>query len=189
MSDFTTPWTVCSLTSSSAHGILPARILEQVAQPCSRGYPPDSGIEPESLLSPALAGGFFTTSTTWKVPLFHYYNIHYFTNKCLSSQFYGFSSSRLWMWELDYKESWASKNDAFELWCWRRLLRVPWTARRSNQSLLKEVSLEYSLEELMLELKLQYFGHLLPRTYSFEKTWCWKGLKAGRVGDDRGWDG
>ena len=73
-------------------------------------------------------------------------------------------------------ESWTIKKaehrriDAFELWCWRRLLRVPWTARRSNQSILKEISPEYSLEGLMLKLKLQYFGHLMQRTHSFEKT-------------------
>ena len=74
------------------------------------------------------------------------------------------------MGELDYKESWALKNYGFELWCWRRLLRVPWTARRSNQSILKEISPEYSLEGLMLKLKLQYFGHLMRRADSFEKT-------------------
>ena len=73
-------------------------------------------------------------------------------------------------------ESWTVKKaehqkiDAFELWCWRRLLRVPWTARRSNQSVLKEISPEYSLEELMLELQLQYFSHLMQRADSFEKT-------------------
>ena len=73
-------------------------------------------------------------------------------------------------------ESWTTKKaehwriDAFELWCWRRLLRVPWTARRSTQSILKEISPEYSLEELMLKLKLQYFGHLMQRTDSLEKT-------------------
>ena len=73
-------------------------------------------------------------------------------------------------------KSWTIKKaehrriDAFELWCWRRLLRVPWTARRSNQSILKEISSEYSLEGLMLKLKLQYFGHLMQRTDSFEKT-------------------
>ena len=72
------------------------------------------------------------------------------------------------MWELDYKESWAQKN--FELWCWRRLLRVPWTAMRSNQSILKEISPGCSLEGLMLKLKLQNFGHLMRRTDSFEKT-------------------
>ena len=90
-------------------------------------------------------------------------------NKGLSSQSYGFSSSHVWMWELDYKESWAQKNWCFEPWCWRRLLRVPWTARRSNQSILKEISSDYSLEGLMLKLKLQYFGHLMWRTDSFEK--------------------
>ena len=73
-------------------------------------------------------------------------------------------------------ESWTVKKaesqriDAFELWCWRRLLRVPWTARRSNQSILKEISPEYSLEGLMLKLKFQYFAHLKPRTHSLEKT-------------------
>ena len=73
-------------------------------------------------------------------------------------------------------ESWTVKTtehqriDALELWCWRRLLRVPWTVRRSNQSILKEISPEYSLEGLMLKLKLQYFGHLMRRTDSFEKT-------------------
>ena len=77
-----------------------------------------------------------------------------------SCQSYGFSSSHVWMWELD----------AFEPWCWRRLLRVPWTARRSSQSILKEISPEYSLEGLMLKLKLQYFGHLMQRTDSLEKT-------------------
>ena len=77
---------------------------------------------------------------------------------------------------MDGCESWTIKKaerrriDAFELWCWRRLLRVPWTARRSNQSILKEISPEYSLEGLMLKLKLQYFGHLMKRTDSFEKT-------------------
>ena len=73
-------------------------------------------------------------------------------------------------------ESWTTKKaesrsiDAFELWCWRRLLRIPWTARKSNQSILKEISPEYSLEGLMLKLKLQYFGHLMQRTDSFEKS-------------------
>ena len=73
-------------------------------------------------------------------------------------------------------ESWTIKKaerqrmDAFELWCWRRLLRVPWTARRSNQSILKKISPEYSLEGLMLKLKVQHFGHLMQRTYSLEKT-------------------
>ena len=71
---------------------------------------------------------------------------------------------------MDYKKAECRRIDAFELWCWRRLLRVPWTARRSNQSIIKEISPEYSLEGLMLKLKLQYFGHLMGRTDSFEKT-------------------
>ena len=83
------------------------------------------------------------------------------TNKGPSSQCYGFSSSHVWMWELDYKQSWALRIDAFELWCWRRVLRVPWTARRPKKSILKEINPEYSLVELMLKLKLQYFGHLM----------------------------
>ena len=104
----------------------------------------------------------------------------YFANKSLSSQSYGFSSSHVWMWELDYKESWAPKNWCFWLWCWRRLLRVPWTARRSNQSILKEISPGCSLKGLMLKLKLQYFGHLMRRVDSLEKT-----LMMGGIGDRR----
>ena len=71
---------------------------------------------------------------------------------------------------MDHKKAECQRTDAFELWCWRRLLRVPWTARRSNQSILKEISYEYSLEGLMLKLKLQDFGHLMQRTDSLEKT-------------------
>ena len=74
------------------------------------------------------------------------------------------------MWELDHKEGWAPKNWCFWTACWRRLLRVPWTARRSNQSVLKEINPEYSLERMMLKLKLQYFGHLMWRADSPEKT-------------------
>ena len=88
-----------------------------------------------------------------------------------SSQSYDFfSSSHVWLWELDHKEGWALKNWCFELWCWRRLLRVSWTARSSNQSILKEINPEYSSEGLLLKLKLQYFGHLKKWTDSLEKT-------------------
>ena len=95
---------------------------------------------------------------------------HYFANKGPSSQGYGFSSSHVWMWELDHKETEHGRIDVFKLWCWRRLLRVPWTARRSNQSILKEISPGCSSERLMLKLKLQYFGHLMWRSDSLEKT-------------------
>ena len=92
-------------------------------------------------------------------------------------------------------ESWTVKKperrriDAFEMWCWRRLLRVPWTARRSGQSILKEISPGCSLEGLMLKLKLQYFGHLMGRVDSLKKTLMLGGIGAGGEGDDRGWDG
>ena len=84
---------------------------------------------------------------------------------------------------LTIKKAKHRRIDAFELWCWRRLLRVPWTARRSNQSILKEISPEYSLEGLMLKLKLQYFGHLMQRTDSLEKTLLLGKIEGGR----RGW--
>jgi len=86
-----------------------------------------------------------------------------------------------WRWTIKNAECW--KIDAFELWCWRRLLRVPWSARRSNQSILKEINPKYSLEGLMLELKLQYFGHLMRKTNSFEKT-----LLLGKI-EGRRWRG
>ena len=113
----------------------------------------------------------------------------YFANKCPSSQSYGFSSGNVWMWELDLKKAEQWTIDAFELWCWRRLLRVPWTARRSNQSILKEISPEHSLEGLVLKLKLQYFGHLVQRTDSLEKTWMLGRIGGRRRRGDRGWDG
>ena len=96
---------------------------------------------------------------------------HYLVNKGPSSQSYGFASSHVWMWELDYKEGWVQKNSCF----WtvvleKTLSRVPWTVRRFNQSILKEISPEYSLEGLMLKLKFQYFGYLMRRTDSLEKT-------------------
>ena len=88
-------------------------------------------------------------------------------------------------WSTQKAEHW--KIDAFKLWCWR-LLRVPWTARRFNQSILKEISPEYSLEWLMLKLKLHSFGHLMRRTDSFEKILMLRKIEGRRRGDDRGWD-
>ena len=101
---------------------------------------------------------------------------------CPSSQSYGFSSSHVWKWQLEYKYE-RQRIGASELWFWRRLLRVPWTARRCNLSILKEISPEYSLEGVMLKLKLQYFGHLMWRTDSLEKI-----LMLGKIeGRRRGW--
>ena len=94
---------------------------------------------------------------------------------------YGYES-----WTIKRAEHW--RIDDFELWCWRRLLRVPWTARRSNQSILKEISSEYSLEGLTLKLKPQYFGHLMRRTDSLKKTLMLGKIEGGRRRDDRAWD-
>ena len=93
---------------------------------------------------------------------------HLFADKGPSSQ--SFSSSPVWMCEMDHKEGLAQRIDVFKLWCWRRLLRVPWIARRSNQSILKEINPEYSLEELMLKREVQHFRHLMWRVDSLEKT-------------------
>ena len=90
-------------------------------------------------------------------------------------------------WTIKKTEHW--RIDALELWCWRRLLRLPWTTRRSNELILKEINPEYSLEGLMLRLMLHYFGHLMGRANSLEKTLMLERLRAGGEGDDRGWDG
>ena len=105
----------------------------------------------------------------------------YTANKGPYSYRYGFSSSHVWMWEVDHKE--GHKTDAFELWCWRRLFRVPWTSRRSNQSILKEINPEYSLEGLMLKQNLQYFGHLMGRVDSLAKILILRKTEGRR----RGW--
>ena len=104
---------------------------------------------------------------------------HHLADKGLYSQSCGYSSSHVWLW----KKAECQRINAFKLWCWRRLfesLRVPWTARRSNQSILKEISPEYSLEWPMLKVKLQYFGYLVWRTDSLEKT-----LMLGKIEDNR----
>ena len=96
------------------------------------------------------------------------------------SQSYGFSSSYVWMWELTVMKTECQKTDAFELWCWRKFLRVPWTARRSNQSILKEINPEYPLEWLStLNTWCEELTH-------WKRPWCWKRLKSRRKGD-RGW--
>ena len=105
---------------------------------------------------------------------------HYFANKGLSSQGYGFPVVMYGCESWTVKKAECRRIDAFELWCWRRLLRVPWTARRSNQAILKEISPGTSLEGMMLKLKLQHFGHLMPRVDSLEKT-----LMLGGIGGRR----
>ena len=109
---------------------------------------------------------------------------YHFANEGPYSQSYGLSNSHVQIWELDHKESDRWRIDAFELWCWRRLLRVSWIARRSNQSILKEISPRCSLEGLMLKLKLQYFGYLMRRADSFEKTLMLAGIEGRKR---RGW--
>ena len=109
---------------------------------------------------------------------------HYFADKGLSSQSYGFPVVMYGCESWTIKKAECRRIDAFELWCWKRLLRAPWTARRSNQSILKEISPEYSLEGLMLKLNLQYFGHLMQRTDSLEKTMTLGKVK-GRKGNGR----
>ena len=92
------------------------------------------------------------------------------------------------MWELAHRESWAPKNLSFRTMLLRRLLRIPWTARRSNQLILKEISPEYSLERLMLKLKLLYFGHWCKEPTHWKSPWCWGSLKAKGEEGSRGWD-
>ena len=115
---------------------------------------------------------------------------HHFANKSPYSQSYGFCSSHVLMWELDHKEGWVLKN-----WCFwpvmleRRLLRVTLTARRPDQSILKDISPKYSLKGLILKLKLQYFGHLIWKANSLEKTLMLGNNEGQRRRGDRGWDG
>ena len=110
---------------------------------------------------------------------------HYFVNKGLSSQSYGFSSNHEWMWEWNIKTAEHRRIDAFELWCWRRLLRVPWTSRRSNQSILKEISPEYSLEGLMLKLKPNTLATWCEELTHLKRPGCWERLRAGGEGDNK----
>ena len=140
-------------------GVLQARILQASGLPFpSPGDLPNPGIEPRSPKSRDI-----TLSTKVRLVKAMVFPV----------VMYGCES-----WTI--KKTEHQRIDAFELWCWRRLLRVPWTARRSNQSILKEISPRCSLEGLMLKLKLQYFGHLMQRTDSFEKT-----LMLGKIEDGR----
>ena len=114
---------------------------------------------------------------------------HYFAIKGPSSQSYDFFSSHVWMWDLDHKITEEWKMDAFELWCWRRLLRLSWTVGRSNQSILKEFSPECSLEGLMLKLSSNTLATWCEELTHLKRPWCWEWLKVGGEGDSRGWDG
>ena len=160
----------CSLPGSSVHGILQARILEWVAMLSSRGssWPRDGNCVPcgYEIKRCLLLGRKFMTnldsllkSRDITLPT----KVHLVKAMVFPVAVYECDS-----WTIKKAECWII--DASELWCWRRLLRVPWTARRSNQSILKEISPDYSLEGLMLKLKFQYFDHLMQRTDSFEKT-------------------
>ena len=110
---------------------------------------------------------------------------HHFPDKGTYSQSYGFFSSHVQMWELDIKKAEHRRIDAFVVWCWRRLSRVPWTERRSNQSILKEINHKYLLEGLILKLKLQYFGHLMWRANSLEKILMLRKIEGRRRGRQR----
>ena len=115
---------------------------------------------------------------------------HYFADKGPSSQSYGFLLIVMYGCESwNIKKAECQRTDAFELWYWRRLLRVPWIAKRSNQSILKEISPECSLKGLMLKLKLQYFDTWCEELTHLKRPWCWERLKVGGDRDDRGWDG
>ena len=152
----------------------------------SPGNLPNPGIEPRS---PALQADALTSEPPRKPhdqPRQHIKKQrHYFANKGPSSQGYGFSSGY---------ESWTIKKaerrrtDAFELWCWRRLLRAPWTARRSNQSILMEISPEYSLEGLMWSWNSNTLAIWCKELSHCKRPWCWERLRAGGEKDDRGWD-
>ena len=114
---------------------------------------------------------------------------HYFADKGPSSQSCGFSSSDVWMWELVHNESWVLKNRCFWTVVLDKTLESPWTARRSSRSILEEINPEYSLEGLMLKLKLQYSGHLMQKLTHWKRPSCWERLKAGGEVNNRGWHG
>ena len=114
---------------------------------------------------------------------------YYFANKGPSSQSDGFSRSHVWMWELDYKDSWAPRIDVFELWCWRRFLRVPWTARRSNQSILRRSVLGVHWKVWCWSWNSNTLATWCEEMTHLKRPWCWERLRAGGEGDDKGWNG
>ena len=154
----------CSLPGSSIHGIFQARVLEWVAISFSRG---SSQPRDQTQVS-CTAGRHLTIWATREEHILK--KRHYFANKGPYSQSYGFFSNHVWMWELGLKEGQALKNWCFQTMVLENTPVSPWTARRSNQLILKEISAVYSLEGLMLKLKLQYSSHLMRRANSLEKT-------------------
>ena len=114
---------------------------------------------------------------------------HYFVNKCPSSQGSGFSSGHVWMWELDYKENWAPKNWCFWTVVFKKTLENPLTTRRSNQSILKEISPGCSLEGLIISWNPNTLATSYEELTHWKRLWCWEGLGSEGEGDDRGWDG
>ena len=182
-----------ALTCWALHCPAPDMQLEQESNFCWVNSP----LKPWGCLLPSVSWSILTVTISYVMGLLYgWYEIIYIivtsiplkTKICIVKAMI----FPLVMWG---RESWTIKKaerqrtDVFKLWCWRRPLRVPWTAKGSNQSILKEINPEYSLEGLMLKLKLQYFGHLMGRADSLERPWCWERLKAGGEGDDRGWDG
>ena len=173
----------------------------------SRSSPCTSPKHPVSCIEPGLAIRFIHDSTRFNailpnLPTLSLSNrVHktvlYISVSCclvlekesfLSRESYGFSNSHMWMWELEHKEGWALKKWRFWTVVLEKTLESPWTARRSNQSILKEINSEYSLERLLLMLKLQYFGYLMRGATQWKTPWCWERLKAGEEGDNRGCD-
>ena len=177
----------CSLPGSSVKGIFQARELEWVAIFFSRGsfWPRDW-----TWVS-RIAGRCFTIWATREAPnlgsMLKSRDLHLLRKVHIVKPMV-FSSSQVWIWELDHKEGWGPKNRCFWIMVWRRLLRVPWTARRSNQSILKEINPEYSLKGLML--KFQYFSqNRFKETAHWTRPWAGKEWKARGEGGNRGWDG
>ena len=170
----------------TVHGILQARILESFPSP---GDLPNPGIESRSppLQADSLPAEPQGKPMTNLESVLKSRDITLSTKVCIVKAMvfpivlYGCKS-----WTIKKIEHW--RIDAFEVWCWRRLLRIPWTAKRSNQSILKEINPEYSLEGLILKLKLQYFSHLMLRANSLEKTLMLGKVEGKRRGDSRGWE-
>ena len=144
---------------------------------------------PKSLQMVTAAMKLKDAKKSYDHPREHIQKQRHFFNKGLSSQSYGSSSSHVWMWELDYKESQALKNWCFWTVVWRRLLRVPWTSRRSNQFILKESVLGVHWKDWCWSWNCNTLATWFEELTHWERLWCWEGLWAGGEGDDRRWDG